>query len=191
MYVLIFAGQMSFLISNYITSLLLTLVIYAVGILGIRQARLFIAADPVISQLPFSENVQTIHPAKPAVRYENSSLSPEKAGKYLQKLLATMQQDKLYLNADLSLQLLADTLDIPSHYLSQVINEQLGQNFFDFVNNYRIEEVKARLLDPKNNHLTILSIALDSGFNSKSAFNLAFKNQTGLTPSQYRAQHKQ
>jgi AraC-like DNA-binding protein len=101
-----------------------------------------------------------------------------------------MKQHKPYLNPELSLQMLANQLDIPPHYLSQVINEQLGQNFFDFINSHRIEEVKARLLDPQYTHLTILAIAFDSGFNSKSAFNSAFKNQTGLTPSQFRTQHK-
>jgi AraC-like DNA-binding protein len=123
-------------------------------------------------------------------RYENSTLSQDKASIYLQKLVNSMQQDKLYLHPDLSLQMLAEQLNIPPHYLSQVINEQLGQNFFDFINSHRIEEVKRRLLDSQYQHLTILAIAFDSGFNSKSAFNVAFKNHTGLTPTQYRTQHK-
>jgi AraC-like DNA-binding protein len=190
MYVLVITRQLSFLVSNYISALLLTLIIYLMGILGIRQARLFVATDTKTANVLIPEKNQAEQPVKATVKYEKSTLSPGKSRKYLQKLLESMQQDKLYLKADLSLQLLADTLEIPPHYLSQVINEQLGQNFFDFVNSYRIEEVKARLLDPQNHHLTILAIAYDSGFNSKSAFNLAFKNQTGFTPSQFRARHK-
>jgi AraC-like DNA-binding protein len=188
MYMLIFTGQMSFLVSNYITSVLITLVIYTVGILGVRQARVFMAAEVDFLQTTASLQIEPV--VKASARYEGSTLSPEKASRYLQKLLDNMNQHKPYLNPELSLQMLANQLDIPSHYLSQVINEQLGQNFFDFINSHRVEEVKARLLNPQYTHLTILAIAFDSGFNSKSAFNLAFKNQTGLTPSQYRAQHK-
>jgi AraC-like DNA-binding protein len=188
MYMLIFTGQMSFLVSNYITSNLLTLVIYTIGILGVRQARVFMSVEnDSLKTFEFPHNETVI---KATARYEGSTLSPEKARKYLQKLLDNMNQHKPYLNPEISLQMLANQLDIPPHYLSQVINEQLGQNFFDFINSYRIEEVKARLLNPQYTHLTILAIAFDSGFNSKSAFNLAFKNHTGLTPSQYRAQHK-
>ncbi|QHT68253.1 AraC family transcriptional regulator [Rhodocytophaga rosea] len=188
MYVLILFSKLSFLESNYINAFLVSLVIYAVGFLGVRQSRVFAAAPlPVSTAIPVS-----IEPAetKPATKYENSTLSQEKSSRYLQKLLHSMQQDKLYLDSELSLQTLADKLSIPPHYLSQVINEQLGQNFFDFVNTYRVEEVKSRLTDPKNQHLTILAIAFDAGFNSKSAFNLAFKSITGFTPSQFRTQHK-
>lgn len=190
MYALILTGHLSFLVSNYLTSLLLTSVIYTVGVLGIRQARVFVMPASVEKNVATHSLPVVPEEVRPIARYENSTLSEEKSQKYLQKLLKGMQQDKLYLNPDLSLQLLADTLDIPAHYLSQVINEQLGQNFYDFINSHRVEEVKARLLDPAYSHYTILAIAFDSGFNSKSAFNLAFKNQTGQTPSQFRAQVK-
>jgi AraC-like DNA-binding protein len=190
MYALILTGHLSFLVSNYLTSLLLTSVIYTVGILGIRQARVFVMPALMEREAIIHSVSVVLEEARPVARYGNSTLSEEKSQKYLQKLLKGMQQDKLYLNSDLSLQLLADELEIPAHYLSQVINEQLGQNFFDFINSHRVEEVKTRLLDPAYSHFTILAIAFDSGFNSKSAFNLAFKNQTGQTPSQFRAQLK-
>ena len=97
-----------------------------------------------------------------------------------------MQRDKPYLNPDLTIQDLSDTLDISRHHITQVINEQLKKNFYMFVNEFRVEEAKQRMADQHNDHLTMLAIAYDSGFNSKSGFNSIFKRVTGLTPSQYR-----
>ncbi len=76
-------------------------------------------------------------------------------------------------------------MNISVNHLSQVINEQLGMTFFDYVNSYRVEEVKARLSSPDVKNFTLLGIAYDSGFNSKSSFNSIFKKFTGLTPSQF------
>ena len=98
-----------------------------------------------------------------------------------------MSTSKPFLDSELTLPQLAKELNISSHSLSQILNDRLGYNFFDFINQYRVEEVKARLDDPKFENLTLLGIALDSGFNSKSAFNRVFKSFTGLTPSQYKS----
>jgi AraC-like DNA-binding protein len=68
-----------------------------------------------------------------------------------------------------------------------VINERFQLNFFDFINQYRVSEVKERIADPKNDNFTLLGIALESGFNSKSAFNRIFKKLTGQTPSQFKS----
>jgi AraC-like DNA-binding protein len=73
--------------------------------------------------------------------------------------------------------------------LSQTINEQLRQSFSEFLNSYRIEEAKRRLRDPAFKHLSILGIAEDVGFNSKSSFNAVFKKHTNLTPSEFRNQY--
>lgn len=97
-----------------------------------------------------------------------------------------MTSGKPYLEANLSLPELANKLEIPSHHLSRVINEQFGMNFFDFINQYRIDEVKSKIGNPKYAHLSLLGIAFDSGFNTKSAFNRVFKKITGLTPSEYK-----
>ena len=77
-------------------------------------------------------------------------------------------------------------LSVPQHHLSQILNEKLNQNFFDFVNNYRIQEAKKLLVSPDGGLLTILAIAEEVGFNSKSAFNNAFKKVTNTTPSEFR-----
>jgi len=80
---------------------------------------------------------------------------------------------------------LSNQLEIPRHFLSEVINEHMGMNFYTLVNSYRVEEVKRRLEDPEFKYLTILAIAYDSGFNAKSSFNTIFKDKTGITPSEY------
>ncbi|WP_397546448.1 helix-turn-helix domain-containing protein [Rhodothermus marinus] len=97
-----------------------------------------------------------------------------------------METEKLYRQPDLTLQALAERLGISPHNLSEVLNTAFGQSFYDFVNGYRVREVQALLADPERAHLTILALAMEAGFSSKSTFNAAFKKHTGLTPSAYR-----
>ena len=94
-----------------------------------------------------------------------------------------MENEKPYLDPKLTLSKLASMLGISSNHLSQVINQYEKVNFCDFVNKYRIEEFKIQT--KKNPHFNILALALEAGFNSKSAFNHIFKKHTGKTPSQY------
>ena len=96
-----------------------------------------------------------------------------------------MDEQKLYLNTSVTLGDIAQKLDIAPCYVSQLINETFKQNFRDFINKYRIEESK-RMLTQQNQQLNILGIALDSGFNSKSSFNNAFKKHTGITPKEFK-----
>ena len=94
--------------------------------------------------------------------------------------------EKIYRDESLSLNTLAERLDIPSHQLSWIINYKIGRSFFELLNRYRIEEVKKRLADSRDNDKTILEIAYSSGFKTKSAFNKTFKILTGKTPRDYR-----
>jgi AraC-like DNA-binding protein len=94
--------------------------------------------------------------------------------------------EKIYRDESLSLNTLAERLDIPSHQLSWIINYKIGRSFFELLNRYRIEEVKKRLADSRDNDRTILEIAYSSGFKTKSAFNKTFKILTGKTPRDYR-----
>jgi len=80
-------------------------------------------------------------------------------------------------------------VDIGPRHLSQVINENLNRNFFDFVNRYRVEEAKKLLINLDKSRNSILDVAFDSGFNSKSSFNMIFKKYTAMTPSQFRKKH--
>ena len=97
-----------------------------------------------------------------------------------------MGVEKPHLNPALTIDDLSAGLAIPTWHLSQVINRTFGQNFCAFVNSHRLEEAKSRLTSPEEGRKTVLEILYDSGFNSKSTFNDAFKKQTGMTPTQYR-----
>jgi AraC-like DNA-binding protein len=100
--------------------------------------------------------------------------------------LKAMEIDKLYLVPDLTLSMLANQLTISAKSISQMLNHELNKNFHDFINEYRVEEVKKRLVDPDYRHFTILAIALDSGFNSKSSFNRVFMKITGMSPKEFK-----
>jgi len=128
--------------------------------------------------------VPPAHPEKP--RYARSGLDPEAIARIREQVLALMETEKLYSQPDLTLQALAERLGISPHNLSEVLNTVFGQSFYDFVNGYRVREVQALLADPNRAHLTILALAMEAGFSSKSTFNAAFKKHTGLTPSAYR-----
>lgn len=119
-------------------------------------------------------------------KYANSSLDDAARRRILAKLQDVMEQKHIYKQASLSLRQLSEELRESPHYLSQVINQDLGTSFYDWVNRYRIETAKESLLNKPDK--TILTIAEDVGFNSKSTFNTAFRHYTQMTPSEYRRQ---
>jgi len=123
-------------------------------------------------------------------RYHHSKLSRVESEHYLGRLLACMRSEKPYLEPTMTITRLGRRLSIPPRYLSQVINESLGINFYDFVNGYRVEEVKRLLSDKTNGNKNFLEILFEVGFNTKSAFNRAFKKHTGMTPSQFKRLQK-
>ena len=157
-----------------------TVAIFFYGFFGIKQQ--------IIYAVPIS-NSTTIPPKQrkePLTdQYQKSGLKKGASEKYLRQLLQYMDEETPYLNGKLTLKEVALELEISSNHLSQVINENLDKNFFDFVNEYRIDFVKQKMEDPANNKYTILSLAYESGFNSKSGFNAIFKKYTRQTPSQY------
>lgn len=102
-----------------------------------------------------------------------------------QQILSFMEEKKPYLNPELRISDLSRLLDIPSHRLSAIINGSFHKNFFEFVNDYRVEEVKSKLPDPAYSHYTIDAIARECGFNSSASFYRVFKQSTGVTPSEY------
>ncbi|MCP4220461.1 MAG: helix-turn-helix domain-containing protein, partial [bacterium] len=122
----------------------------------------------------------------PAVAYEGTKLDAVKSKKVMKGLIKLMEMEKAYQDEDLSLGSLAKQLNVTVHFLSQLINEKMGENFFDMVNRYRVEEVKTRLCDPADADTSIMEISYDAGFSAKSSFNRYFKKITGTTPSVFR-----
>jgi len=132
-----------------------------------------------------------IHPdifvlQKNGAKHEKYQMSGKQRAVYLKKLLQTMNSQKPYMNPELTLKELSDLADIPPRYLSQILNESLKQNYYEFINRYRIEASKEYLSDPEKQKCTILEILYEVGFNSKVAFNTAFKKYIGMTPRHYR-----
>lgn len=123
-------------------------------------------------------------------RYKSSQLQPAYVDEVIKKLTYRMEVEKTYRDEELSLQVLAEKLSVTPHHLSQILNEKLNKSFSDYINTYRIEEAKKLLADDKNGHRKVLTIAFDVGFNTKAAFNYAFKKYTGMTPTQYRKKHR-
>jgi len=150
--------------------------IFFIGFCGIHYRGLFNNPEPrEILELdnPFEE-------------YQKTGLKQEEAAVLHEKLLTLMADKKPYLEQRLTLSELSEMLDISLHHLSQIINQYENKNFYDFINCYRVEEFKSRVINPKYDSYSLLGIALDSGFNSKSTFNQVFKKATGETPSGYK-----
>lgn len=114
-----------------------------------------------------------------------SSISDTKQNQ-VEILRQFMAEKEPYLNPALTIKDLANELDIPVRELSLLINKEIGQHFFDFINEYRIEKAKKLLADPQNGKATIQETLFDVGFNSKTPFNTAFKKHAGITPTQFK-----
>lgn len=117
-------------------------------------------------------------------KYQNTQLAPEQISHYRDQLLHTMSHKRPYLDGELRVAQLAESLNMPPHHLSQVINVAFEQSFFDFINQYRVSHAKT-LLGQAGGRDSILDTALASGFNSKSSFNRVFKRETGMTPTEF------
>ena len=152
----------------------------AFGFYGFRQTSIFSSTDSKILQ----NTDETLSTDKTA--YAKSGLTSDKIQILATKLSRVMETKKPFLNENLSLSSLADLSETTQTQLSQVINQYFEMNFYDFVNQYRVEESKKMLSSPKFNHLSILGIAFDCGFKSKSSFNRYFKKYVGVSPSQFR-----
>ena len=112
-------------------------------------------------------------------------MDESKTAAYLQALLDHLSENKPYLDPELTLRALAEQIGLQANQLSWLINDQLDKNFNDLINSYRIEHFKSLTKDPSNSDITILGLAYDSGFNSKTTFNTSFKKETGQTPRQF------
>ncbi|GIQ60437.1 hypothetical protein Flavo103_35730 [Flavobacterium collinsii] len=171
---------------QYIFSVVVFYLIF-IGYFGVKQVGIF-------TNQPFSENnltttsvaeKTTVAHQSEKIKYEKSGLTTTELQTIHQKLTQIMHDEKLYKNADLTLTELAQRTSVHPNTLSQVINSVEQKNFYDYVNSQRVEEFKKAIRLLENQKFTFLSVALECGFNSKTAFNRNFKKETGLSPSEY------
>lgn len=120
------------------------------------------------------------------VKYETSGLTDKRKERLRQQIVEHMEEEKPYLDPELSLSRMAKQVGLPPRYLSQIVNEMIGQSFTNWVNTYRIEVAKNLLRDPSRQHLTVVAVAREAGFNSKSAFYSAFTEHADTTPAAFR-----
>lgn len=138
------------------------------------------------SEVPFIELQESMLPKSIEDKYYYSRLDKEEMDNLGKKIINYLETEKPYLNAEFRIKDLADALETNPNDASRVINEGFQQNFFGLINHYRVEEVKRQMKNKQNEHLTLLAIGLQAGFNSKTTFNTVFKKITGKTPSQYK-----
>ena len=127
---------------------------------------------------------------KPDISAPLEILNQEEVASFKRKLIEELEEHRAYSNTELTLRSLAETIGLHPNKLSWLLNEKLGKNFNDFINNYRLKAFQEKAIDPENSHLTLLGLAYESGFTSKSVFNDFFKKNTGLTPKAWVKQAK-
>jgi AraC-like DNA-binding protein len=172
---------------DIVVNISVSVLVIVLGYYGIRQTPIFIdlpvafeKGPELLTPVPMITEEQTA-----SSKYQRSGLDADKSQFYADRLASFMEQNKPYTDPELSLGSLAAQLSLSPNHLSQIINEQFGKNFWDFVNEYRIKQVIACLQAGAHKKHTLLGIALDAGFNSKVSFNRAFKKFTSETPSGY------
>lgn len=171
-------------LGDYLLATYMAMTIYTASFLVMRGSSFF-EPEPVppasIPDEPAPERV-----VEPRKKYEKSALSGEVEDAVLTRLTGLLATEKPYLQSDLSLPRLAAQLHTSPHHLSQLLNNRLGQNFFDWLATHRITEAQNLLRDPATAHLKIDEIAERVGYNSPSAFHTAFKRLLHQTPAQFR-----
>ncbi len=158
---------------DYMISVSMTFFIYFIAWFGYLQPQIF-------SGYSINQSL------KPTGRYKNSAIDKEVSDEILFKLETVMAENKLYRENDLRLDTLANSINVSKHHLSQVINEQKGMSFFEYVNEQRITEARQLLASTSKKELNIIDVAYSVGFNNKVSFNTTFKKITGKTPTEFR-----
>jgi AraC-like DNA-binding protein len=181
-------AQVSTAIRDGHVAIAMALLIYGIGYKGLRQPEVFQyqTAEYPAQKLEVEPPPAMTESATAAPRYERSGLSDAEAVLLRESLLRLMDRDQPWKESELTLPDLASRLNSTPHKLSEVLNAQMGQTFYDFVNGYRVREVQRRIKAGDTRSLKMLALAMDAGFASKSAFNEVFKKHTSQTPSAFR-----
>jgi AraC-like DNA-binding protein len=160
---------------DYHISALMTAMIYLIAYAGYVQPAVFEGFKWKEANVP--------------AKYKNSGLSADASQSLVQHLILLMREEKAYQDPDLNLDKLASLLGASKHHVSQIINEHLGESFFEYINRLRVEEAKELLASTTRSDLHVIEVAYTVGFNNKVSFNAAFKKATGMTPTEYRKNH--
>ncbi len=175
----------------------LTILMYCIAIRGLFQPSLIggvTQAEVSEIRLPkkispestaVAENTSVVE-AKSKQKYQRAKLDIEEAQRHKIKLMEVMESQELYLDSELTLPDLAKACDLSVPLVSQVLNSQMNQNFFSFINSYRIQLAQRMLIDEETSNMPIVELAIEVGFKSKSSFYDAFKRATNMTPTQYK-----
>jgi AraC-like DNA-binding protein len=170
--------------------------IYLATYKGIMQPTIWqiqpsLPKEIVEEEMHEAEEVEIQATSSEKIKTPKTGLNEDKIDEIVQRIITLMDKEKLYQESELTLQQLAGKLQQPTYLVSQAINEGTKRNFYELINGYRVEEAKRLLLDPKSRNYTILSVAFEAGFNSKTTFNTVFKKFTGLTPTDFREKRQE
>jgi AraC-like DNA-binding protein len=168
-------GRFSFLSLN-LTIFTFIMIFFGINQSAIYKSRLYRNEEPEDEGNSFSNEV----------KLNRQPLNEKQMKEITEAVFQYLKNEKPYLNPDYSLQMMAEDLNISRHKLSHVINIGQRKNFYKLINEFRVSDVKEMLVDPAYNHFTVLGIGLECGFNSKTSFNRIFKEETGLTPTEYK-----
>lgn len=167
--------------------ILTSLMLYWVAYGSIFKAKIFYEQREIKKKITFNKSItSTAAGSIDKMTIKTEGTRKKKNDQIFDNFERLINDDQLFLNPQLSLKLVAERLGISSNYLSQIVNNHSDYNFADYINRKRIFLAKEFLVDPEFNKYTIHSIALETGFNSKSSFYTSFKKVTNLTPSQYK-----
>ncbi len=181
--------------NDFVIFSLVALFVLLLGYFGIKQVGIFTQANvgdsEILQYSAVSSNSGEGPAAEEAIKtkYLKSTLSPEKQSDIHRKLTKAMDEQQLFLNPELTIAQLAEALAVHPSHLSQVINTMESKNFYDFINALRINEFKKMAARPENQKYTLLALAFECGFNSKTAFYRNFKQVTGQSPTHYLKEH--
>ncbi len=173
---MVYVVQIGLPFGNFVFGLLILIYILFINIKAFRQNEVY---ELVLINEPDIEENTTVE-----------NITPEWQDQLQQKLNKAINEDKIYLQDDLTLRKLANKLDTNTKYLSQTINQVYDKNFSSYINEYRIKESMKIIDNPESEIFTLESIAQQSGFKSRSAFISAFKKYMNMTPSEYKSKTK-
>lgn len=162
-----------------------TVLVFWMALKAIRQPEIFKNETSAVLE---ESSLETTDAARDKNKYEKSGFDDRRARQFQERLDKLMAESQLYLQPDLDLKQLSEAVGLSVHHLSQLINQYNGETFYDYINRMRVAYFKQAVLDPENDHLSLLGLAFESGFNSKTAFNTAFKRYAGMTPTAFKQQ---